>query len=241
MSEKTLQERFNYWDVPRDGRVSNPKHHPKTAVEEFLLDAAVAAYVIVPREHWVWLLENGLAHSNSKAGFFTALPMTEGNMKGGVVGKVGSAMIFSDVYAHPDKSYPKDSPIYYARMDGAYMRELEHSRCPYFLVNRNEGIGAEIDIPEFNELDFLGAWYKHNNRETQAKSLSIPAKMWTAFYQWVATTRSNEYVINHDPASQLDGHHGTYRGVPVYTDAYLVEGLQDRHGRIYIELEKVSA
>jgi hypothetical protein len=241
MSEKSLQERFNYWDVPRDGRVSNPLMHPKTAIEEFLLDAAVSAYVVVPRKYWIWLMENGLAHASSKIGFFTALPMTEGNMKGGVVGKVGSAMVFSDVYAHPDKSYPENTLIHFAQMDGEYMRELEHSRCPYFRVNRSEGIGAEIDIPEFNELDFLGAWYKHNTRETQVKSLSMPARYWAAFYLWIVTTRENEYVVNHDPASQLDGHHGLYRGVPVYTDAFLVEGLRDKNSLIYLELEKVSA
>ena len=236
MTTKSVQDRFNFKDLPRDGRVMVPARNPKLSVEIFLMEASQAAYVIVQRMHWIWLLENGLAESDSNAGFFVALPMTPAAMRAGIVGKVGSTMVFSDVYATLDDSYDKMTPITFAPHDGLYMQELERSRCPYFLIDHNIGMGIEIEAPEFSADEFMWAW-NNGMDETQVASISIPAKYWNDFYPWVVENQPDSYVVTSDPATQMNGFHGTFRGVPVYTDAFLIKGLRSRNDVIYFELK----
>lgn len=233
---KDIHEMFNFKDLPRDGIRMIPERTGTRAVENFLLYASSSAYVIVPKQHWVWLLNNGLALTDSNAGTFVALPMTPGNMTAGIVGKVGSTMVFSDVYASPEDCYEEYTPISFAPLHGEYMRVYEHSRCPYFLVNKKH-LGIWCSMPQFMPDEFIQAW-RDGSTDCKIASICIPANYWIDFYPWVLANHPDDYILNNDPNEQMVGYHGLFRNIPVYTDAFLSYPMQDHDGIIYFELKR---
>lgn len=217
---KTVEEQFNYWDLPRDGQTFFAKDD-YDSLALFLDMTANATYILLPAPY-IDLIVKWEKETN----LILLAPMTPENTTGGFLGTVNSVEMFSDIYAKPEFSYVRGAPIIFGQWGGKFSRELEYQRTPYY--------AAKIDCAKYCVVRG-GEWsdllFKSPNRP---EHILIPQRFLPDFYNAVTSV---DWELRRGDCSnieqQFNGHIGWYKGIPVYTDNYM-------HRRMIDDLDQIE-
>lgn len=205
---KTVEEQFNYWDLPRDGQTFFAKDNLES-LALFLDMSSNATYVLVPAPY-VELLVKWAAQTDC----IQLAPMVAENVAGGFFGTVNSVEIFSDIYASPKFSYVRGAPIVFGQWGGAFSRILERERTPYYSARENaEGYFVTRSEGWDKETLFVSG--------DRPERILIPQRFYPAFLNAMDYASWEVRKESSNIEQHFNGHIGWYNSVPVYTDSYM--------------------
>lgn len=221
---KTVEEQFNYLDLPRDGQTFFAKdNHDSLAL--FLDMSANATYVLLPAPYMDLLVKWG-----KETTCIQLAPMTAENVAGGFIGTVNSVEIFSDIYAIPEFSYVRGAPIIFGQWGGKFSRALEYERTPYYTAKKDSAKYCVVKGEEWGQ-----SLFKSPNRP---EHILIPQRFLPDFYDAVSAV---DWEVRRGDGSnveqQLNGHIGWYKGIPVYTDTYMHRRMIDAKDLIEVHYQ----
>lgn len=203
---KTVEDQFNYWDLPRDGQTFFAKDSFES-LALFLDMSSHATYVLLPAPYVDLLVK-----WEKETTCIQLAPMVAENVAGGFLGTVNSVEIFSDIYAKPEFSYVRGAPIIFGQWGGKFSRDLEYSRTPYYAAKVDCAKYCVVKGEQWSELLF-----KHASRP---EHILIPARLVPEFNEAMDNV---VWEMRREPdiEKHFNGHLGWYKGIPVYTDSFM--------------------
>lgn len=219
---KTVEDQFNYWDLPRDGQTFFAKDD-YDSLALFLDMASHATYILLPAPY-IDLIVKWEKETN----LIQLAPMTPENVAGGFLGTVNSVELFSDVYAKPEVSYVRGAPIIFGQWGGKFSRDLEYERTPYYAAKVDCAKYCVVKSDQWSELLF-----KHASRP---EHILIPARLVPEF-KLAMDNVVWEMRREPDIEKHFNGHLGWYKGIPVYTDSFMHHRMIDDLDRIEVHYQ----
>lgn len=222
---KTVEDQFNYWDLPRDGQTFFAKDD-YNSLALFLDMASHATYILLPAPYIDLIVK-----WEKETTLIQLAPMTPENTAGGFLGTVNSVELFSDVYAKPEFSYVRGAPIIFGQWGGKFSRDLEYHRTPYYR--------AKVDCAKFCVVKAEEWGQSLFKSPSRPEHILIPAHHLPDFYNAVSGTE--DWELRRGDGSnveeQLNGHIGWYRSIPVYTNSYMHRRMIDDLDRIEVHYQ----
>jgi len=224
---KSVTDKFNYWDLPRDGHTLFLKDND-WGISEFVHCADEAAYVLVPACYHEMIVRWSLEDSSIQLA-----PMTEENMRGGFFATCNSVELFTDAFAAQDRRYPAGSPCLFGQWGGQFTVELETERTPYYRLRKDarnyahiERDGGTEDIA--NVVKPFSLWGVKGPYKVEC--ILLPYRFVPDFYaneDLMAKFARRATATAANVEKSFNGYIGDYCGIPVYTDEYLHKALSD--------------
>ncbi len=203
---KTVEDQFNYWDLPRDGQTFFAKDSFES-LALFLDMSSHATYVLLPAPYVDLLVK-----WEKETTCIQLAPMVAENVAGGFLGTVNSVEIFSDIYAKPEFSYVRGAPIIFGQWGGKFSRDLEYTRTPYYTAKVDCAKYCVVKGEHWSELLFKLA--------SRPEHILIPARLVPEFNEAMDNV---VWEMRREPdiEKHFNGHLGWYKGIPVYTDSFM--------------------